>query len=143
MVQRVEQLLEKTRSKDENTKLTALRKIKNQVIGNKRRKAAYISLNAVDGIADLLSDKQDSRVRRESAVVLSSLSRLGDSGNALTNSDVIPQLLTMLESSEESLVETALSALCNICEVGLVLMRIQGLTYLVTLLTINILYEYT
>ena len=118
MVQRAEALLQDALSKDGTVKLTALRKIKNQVIGNKRRKAAYIKLNAVESIAELLSEVEVSKVRAESAVVLSSLSRLTASGNAIAQSNAIPQLLKMLDSSEEPLVETALTALCNICEVS-------------------------
>ena len=118
MVQRAEALLEKARSKDGSVKLTALRKIKNQVIGNKRRKAAYIELNAAESVAGLLSEVEASKVRLESALVLSSLSRLTSSGDAIASSDAIPQLLKMVDSSEESLIETALTAICNICEVG-------------------------
>ena len=118
MVQRAEHLLEHARSKDDAVKLTALRKIKNQVIGNKRRKAAYIKLNAVESIAELLSEEEVSKVRAESAIVLSSLSRLAASSDALAASNAIPQLLKLLETPEELLLETALNAVCNICEVG-------------------------
>lgn len=117
MVQRADKLLEDARSKDGTVKLTALRKIKNQVIGNKRRKAAYIKLNAVKNIAELLSDVEDGKVRVESAVVLSSLSRLTSSSSAIADSNIVPQLLRMLDSSDERLIETGLAALCNICEV--------------------------
>lgn len=115
---KAEELLEKVRSNDAGIKLSAIRKIKNQVIGNKRRKKTYIKLNTIERIADLLAENEGDNVRVQTALLLSSLSRVDSSASAFASPDIFQQLVRLLDSRDETIVEAGLRALCNICEVN-------------------------
>ena len=115
---RAEDLLHSVKSKDADVRLSAIRKIKNQVIGNKRRKTTYVKLNIVEHLGDLLAEEEGDKVRAQTAVLLSSLSRLGSSSHTFTDARLCDRLMALLESRDGVIVEAGLRALCTICEVG-------------------------
>ena len=119
MAYRAEPLLDNIHCKDDRVKLTAIRKIKNQVIGNKRRKVTFIKLNTVDSIAELLTEHSDHEIRIQSAILLSSLSRADTSCGAFLRPPMCyHSCLQMLDSSHDMVTETGLRAICSIAEVG-------------------------
>lgn len=118
--------MEKMRSKNKAVKLKAIRDIKNQVIGNKRRKSVFIKLNAVQSLVEQLAEQGTGTNCRQSAILLSSLlsaaasSRFHDSSAAQALDEALPKLLEMLSSQDELVMAAALRTLCNVCEVSLV-----------------------
>lgn len=106
-------------------RLHAVRKIKNEIIGNKRRKVEYVEQDSFRKIAQLLKEDESDDVRLQSAIVLGSLSRLSERNDlhngqkpAYASSSVLPGLLSMLSSESAGHAEAALKALCSICKVN-------------------------
>ena len=111
-----EDLVDSISSKHRGVKLEALRTIKNQIIGNKRRKKTFIQLNALESISELLSENEDKTVVMESAVVMGSLVWLSDQ-SLEESQQAAKQLLKVLDSQDEKVLEAILRSLFYLFQV--------------------------
>lgn len=127
MVFRPETLCAELQEKSGDTKLKAIRKIKNQVIGNKRRKRTFNDLHVIQSLVDLLEDQGNQELHEQCAILLSSLSRAAvcNAESRLSRQEAIsktgPALLKLLQSSNQVAVIAALRALDQICQVSKVI----------------------
>ncbi|KAI3937820.1 hypothetical protein MKW92_039097 [Papaver armeniacum] len=107
-------LLCRLNSGDEDTKLKALREVKNQIIGNKTKKLSYIKLGAVPTVVDILGTASDSDtcLLIQSAAVIGSFSCGVDVGvKAVLDSGAFPHLFRILSNSDDKVVDAAARSL--------------------------------
>lgn len=106
-------LLERLQTSDLSTRLKAVRSIRDQVIGNRSRKLAYLKLGAVERLIELLSDPDaDSLIRINCAATVGSLAYGIDDGlRAVVASGGVPNLIRLLSSLDERVVEASVRAL--------------------------------
>ena len=103
-----------------------LRAIKNQVIGCKSRKVAFISEGAVQEILQILNSsapEQQAAVAVQACAVLGSLAYGTDAGlRELVAHGGIPRLVAMLSSADPAVVEAGLRAIKmvvqQVCRLG-------------------------
>lgn len=116
MVARPRELLKELREGKEIVR--ALKTIKNQVIGNKFKKYAFVSEGAIEVVLDVLNrtksgsfmDDHADLVQQQAAIVIGSLV-LSEAGlRRLVNHEGIPILIAMLQSADEAVVEAGLWA---------------------------------
>ena len=98
---------------DSESKLHAIRDVKNQIIGNKSRKLSYIKLGAVPRVVELLaSPDAECGVRIQCAQTVGSFAYGVDAGiKAVLDSGGVTQLLQTLCSLDERVVEAGVRAL--------------------------------
>ncbi|KAF9382683.1 hypothetical protein CPB97_007018 [Podila verticillata] len=92
-------------------RITSLRFIKNNIIGNKTKKNLYIKLGILSRLQEIISvkDDKDSQLKIQAVIVLGSFA-FGNEGNimALTNSGVVEPLLNSLNpSGDPKLIEAS------------------------------------
>ncbi|GFR45968.1 hypothetical protein Agub_g7439 [Astrephomene gubernaculifera] len=118
MVARPRELLKELREGPDTVK--ALKAIKNQVIGSKAKKAAFISEGAVQQVVEVLKDcskrggsaVRPELVQQQAAVVIGSLAYGTPAAlRELAAHGVVPYLVEMLHSSDEAVVEAGLRAI--------------------------------
>ena len=102
-------LLEKLQSPESSGRLKAVRCIRDQVIGNRSRKLAYLKLGVVERLVELLSDPDgESLIRINCAATVGSLAYgIEDGLRAVLASGGVAQLIQLLSSLEERVVEAA------------------------------------
>eukprot|EP00873_Tetraselmis_striata_P006934 jgi/Tetstr1/427198/TSEL_017386.t1 len=100
-------------SPDDDVRLKALREVKNQVIGNRTKKAVYVRLGAVPKVADILASSTNSALLVQSAATLGSFAYGLDAGViAVLESGAIQHLIhTALSHQDEKVVEAGMRAL--------------------------------
>ncbi|KAK9819822.1 hypothetical protein WJX72_002765 [[Myrmecia] bisecta] len=113
MVAKPEELMQYLRSQDSDTKLRAVRDIKNQVIGNKNKKLSFIKLGAVPQVMELLaSETSESKLLVQCAATVGSFAYgLDDGVKAILDSGGVTPLLKTLSSNDESVVEAGVRSL--------------------------------
>ena len=113
MVARPEELVSRlAASSDPDSRLKALRDIKNQVIGNKRKKGLYLQLGAVSGLVQILEHSDNTQLLIQSATAAGSLAYGSQQGaEAFLACNGLQPLLRTLWSSDLSLVDASLRAL--------------------------------
>ncbi len=119
MVARPEDLVSRlSSSSDPESRLKALRDIKNQVIGNKRKKRLYLQLGAITSLVQILEQSDSTQLLIQCTTAAGSLAYGSQQGAEafLANSGLEP-LLRTLWSSEHSLVEAGLRTLRSIFQV--------------------------
>jgi len=116
MVASAKDLVENISSKQRGVKLDALRTIKNQIIGNKKRKKTFIELNTLGMITELLSESEDKLVVMESAVVVGSLALTTEYGLGESQGAAI-QLMKVLVSQDVKVLEAGLRSLFYVFQV--------------------------
>ena len=118
MVAKAEDLVVNLKSSDPGTRLKAVRDVKNQVIGNKQRKKAFIKLGAIPHIVQVLKDEPESSLLVQCATVVGSLARVdAQCVQDLAHSGAVAPLFQMIASKEECVVDAGLRALNFIFEV--------------------------
>ncbi|KAK9860419.1 hypothetical protein WJX84_002217 [Apatococcus fuscideae] len=120
MVARPEDLVSRlSSSSDPESRLKALRDIKNQVIGNKRKKRLYLQLGAITSLVQILEQSDSTQLLIQCTTAAGSLAYGSQQGAEafLANSGLEP-LLRTLWSSEHSLVEAGLRTLRSIFQNG-------------------------
>jgi hypothetical protein len=105
-------------SSDAGVRLRAVKELKNQVIGNKSKKAHFVKSGAVPHLLQLLSTSSDATLLVQSATALGSLSLVHDGARAIVQHDGLRQLLGTLDSSDPRLVEAGLRALKLLLQSG-------------------------
>lgn len=112
MVAKAEELVARLRSTDSATKLKAVRDVKNQVIGSKPRKKAFIKLQVIPRIIEILAESDEADFQIQCATVVGSLARLDhDSAVEVLKAGGTALLLKMLDSRSQSIVENGLRAM--------------------------------
>lgn len=114
MVARPQELVDKLQSADSHVKLKALREVKNQVIGNRNKKIAYLQLGALEHIIDVLSEAVDMDINLlvQSAATIGSLTyRTEDGVKVVVQRDGISHLLRALDSDDDRVIESTVRAL--------------------------------
>ncbi|KAF3777158.1 Armadillo repeat-containing protein 8 [Nymphaea thermarum] len=98
-----EELIERLSSGDRNSRLKALRELKNQIIGNRTKKLSYIKLGAVPRVAEILaSDSLDAPLLVQSAATIGSFTCGVDSGvTAVLDSGAVPLLIRTLSNPDQ------------------------------------------
>ncbi len=106
-------LLERLQAPESSGRLRAVRSIRDQVIGNRSRKLAYLKLGAVDRLIELLSDPEaESLIRINCAATVGSLAYgIEDGLRAVVASGGVAQLIRLLSSVDERVVEASVRAL--------------------------------
>ena len=106
-------LLEKLQCPESSGRLKAVRCIRDQVIGNRSRKLAYLKLGVVERLVELLSDPDgESLIRINCAATVGSLAYgIEDGLRAVLASGGVAQLIQLLSSLEERVVEAGVRAL--------------------------------
>eukprot|EP00899_Mesostigma_viride_P029667 jgi/Mesvir1/9886/Mv22416-RA.1 len=105
-------LVERLLSVDVDTRLKALRDVKNQIIGNKTKKLCFIKLGAVPRIVQILAHGTDSDSLVQSAAALGSFAcGIDDGVRAVLDSGVLPHLLRTLTSGDSKVVEAGARSL--------------------------------
>ena len=118
MVAKAEDLVINLKSSDPGTRLKAVREVKNQVIGNKQRKKAFIKLGAIPHIVQVLKDEPESSLLVQCATVVGSLARVDSQCvQDVAHSGAVAPLFQMIASTEECVVDAGLRALNFIFEV--------------------------
>jgi len=111
-------LLTRLDSPDPNTKLKALREIKNQVIGNRTKKLSFLKLAAIPAVASILSSaaaEADSQLANadvsftniivQSAAVLGSFACGFNAGvRAVLNADAFPSHIRILSNPDKKVI---------------------------------------
>ncbi|KAJ6895725.1 armadillo repeat-containing protein 8 [Populus alba x Populus x berolinensis] len=118
-------LLTRLDSPDPETKLKALREIKNQIIGNRTKKLSFLKLGAVPAVASILSsyateadsqladtDVSISNIIVQSAAVLGSFACGFDAGvRAVLDAGSFPHLIRLLFNPDEKVVDASARSL--------------------------------
>ncbi|KAJ6409137.1 hypothetical protein OIU84_008769 [Salix udensis] len=118
-------LLTRLDSPDPETKLKALREIKNQIIGNRTKKLSFLKLGAVPAVASILSsyatqsdsqlvdaDVSTSSIIVQSAAVLGSFACGFDAGvRAVLDAGAFPHLIRLLSNLDEKVVDASARSL--------------------------------
>lgn len=104
---------------DADQRLRAIRDVKNQIIGNKSKKLSYIKLGAVPRVVELLaSSESEYGVRIQCAATVGSFAYGVDDGlQAVLDSGGVNQLIQMLSSLDERIVEAGVRALKMVFQV--------------------------
>ena len=120
MVARPEELVSRlASSSDPESRLKALRDIKNQVIGNKRKKKLYLQLGAVSGLVQILEHSDNTQLLIQSVTAAGSLAYGSQQGaEAFLACNGLQPLLSTLWSTDLSLVEASLRALRCVFQVN-------------------------
>jgi hypothetical protein len=110
-------LAERLRSPEASTRLKAIREVKNQIIGNKAKKQAF--LEVIPYLLEHLAAKNaDSEVVVQCAACVGSFSYgIEDGIKAIVAHDGVSVLVRALLSSEERVVEAAARSLKLVCQV--------------------------
>ena len=117
MVAKAEELVVKLKSSDPGTRLKAVRDVKNQIIGNKQRKRAFIKLGAIPHIVQVLINEPESSLLVQCATVVGSLARVDSQCvQDLAHYGVVAPLFQMIASKEECVVDAGLRTLKFILE---------------------------
>ena len=106
-------LLERLQAPEPSGRLKAVRSIRDQIIGNRSRKLAYLKLGAVDRLIELLSDPEaESLIRINCAATVGSLAYgIEDGLRAVVASGGVAHLIRLLSSVDERVVEASVRAL--------------------------------
>ena len=112
-------LVAKLGAADSEARLHAIRDVKNQIIGNKSRKLSYIKLGAVPRIVELLASADaELPVRIQCAATVGSFAYGLKAGlTAVLESGGVTQLIQMLSSLDERVVEAGVRALKMVYQV--------------------------
>jgi hypothetical protein len=104
---------------DAEQRLRAIRDVKNQIIGNKSKKLSYIKLGAVPRVVELLAaSESEYGVRIQCAATVGSFAYGVDDGlRAVLESGGVSQLIQMLSSLDERIVEAGVRALKMVFQV--------------------------
>lgn len=113
-------LVAKLGAADADSRLHAIRDVKNQIIGNKSRKLSYIKLGAVPRVVELLASADaELSVRIQCAATVGSFAYGIDDGlKAVLESGGVLQLIQMLSSLDERVVEAGVRALKMVYQVN-------------------------
>ncbi len=113
MVARPEELVSRLSSScDPESRLKALRDIKNQVIGNKRKKKVYLQLGAVSSLVHILESSESAQLLIQCVTAAGSLAYGSQQGaEAFLTCKGLQPLLRTLWSDQLSLVEASLRTL--------------------------------
>mmetsp|Transcript_8555 Transcript_8555/g.24546 ORF Transcript_8555/g.24546 Transcript_8555/m.24546 type:complete len:680 (-) Transcript_8555:360-2399(-) len=118
---RPEELLGELSAGEVDRRLKALRQLKNQIIGNKTKKLAYLKLDAVPKVVGILASEQDACLLVQSAAAVGSFSYGVDAGVlAVLDSGGITHLLHMLSHKDDKVVEAAMRSIKMIYQSPLV-----------------------
>ncbi|XP_056169177.1 uncharacterized protein LOC115678060 isoform X1 [Syzygium oleosum] len=112
-------LVSRLASSDRDVRLRALREVKNQIIGNRTKKLAYIKLGAVPAVAAALAGASDGPGPGEacdllvqSAAALGSFACGVDAGvQAVVDAGALPRLRRLLSSPDEKVVDSGARSL--------------------------------
>ena len=106
-------LLERLQAPESSGRLKAVRSIRDQVIGNRSRKLAYLRLGVVQRLIELLSDPEaESLIRINCAATVGSLAYgIEDGLRAVIASGGVAHLIQLLSSLDERVVEASVRAL--------------------------------
>lgn len=106
-------LLERLQAPESSGRLKAVRSIRDQVIGNRSRKLAYLRLGVVKRLIELLSDPEaESLIRINCAATVGSLAYgIEDGLRAVIASGGVAHLIQLLSSLDERVVEASVRAL--------------------------------
>lgn len=117
-------LVAKLRDESAESRLKAIRDVKNQIIGNKSRKSAFIKLGCVPRVVELLaSPDAECGVRIQCAQTMGSFAYgLDDGLRAVLDSGGVTQLLQTLSSPDERVVEAGVRALKMVYKVRALLL---------------------
>ena len=123
MVARPEELLERVSSRDAETRLRAVRSVKNQVVGSRARKLSYLKLGAVPLLVRCLeADQTESGLLIQCAATVSSLTYdVEDGARAVLASGAVAHLVSTLASPDPRVVEAgvrSLKMICRVCALG-------------------------
>lgn len=112
-------LVAKLGAADSESRLHAIRDVKNQIIGNKSRKLSYIKLGAVPRVVELLASADaELPVRIQCAATVGSFAYGLNAGlTAVLESGGVTQLIQMLSSLDERVVEAGVRALKMVYQV--------------------------
>ena len=119
-------LLTRLDSPDPETKLKALREIKNQIIGNRTKKLSFLKLGAVPAVASILSsyatqadsqlagaDVSISNIIVQSAAVLGSFACGFDAGvRAVLDAGAFPHLIRLLSNFDDKVIVSFFCCCC-------------------------------
>lgn len=116
---RPEHLITRLSSTDGQTKLKALRELKNQIIGNRTKKISYVKLGAVPAVVSILSAAVDSSNSFEdfdfiiqSAATIGSFACGVDVGvKAVLDAGALPLLFRLVSNSNEKVVDASARSL--------------------------------
>ena len=101
MVPRAQDTLERVRSDTAEKRLLAIKEVKNQIIGNKKRKISYVQLGAVGTLLELLHSPDAAlQLRSEVLDTLSSFSYSQPGLQALLDGGGLPVLQQALDSGQ-------------------------------------------
>jgi hypothetical protein len=102
----------------EDATLSALRVLKNQLIGNKHKKYAFFKLGVVPIVLQKVQGCNSAQVHTEAAASLASLMYNNpDGARSLLASQGIDVLIALLRSTDVRVVENAARALREVCKV--------------------------
>jgi len=73
-------LIKQLASESNETRLKAVRELKNEIIGSQNKKQCYLELGAVPKIVQLLSPQQEKRLAVQAAATLGSFAYGNDAG---------------------------------------------------------------
>ena len=111
---------------DDAVVLRAIRKVKNQIIGNKQKKLMYTRQGAIPRVVELLKQERSKELRIQAAVALASFSYASVEGSrALNQQHGVEHLLSMLSSSDGDVVQAGARALKMIFHVRFTCIRIE------------------
>ncbi|CAN6454236.1 unnamed protein product [Victoria cruziana] len=108
-----EELIARLSSGDRNSRLKALREVKNQIIGNRTKKLSYIKIGAVPRVAEILaSDSSDAPLLVQSAATIGSFTCGVDAGvTAVLDSGAVPLLIRTLSNPDQKVVDAGARSL--------------------------------
>jgi hypothetical protein len=111
-------LANQLRCHDVKKLLPALRGVKNQIIGNRAKKAAYTRFGVLASVLEVFSKHEDPQVLLEAAVALGSFAYNNPDGlSEILSLNGVQHFVRALSSSDERLVQANLRALKNIYKV--------------------------
>ncbi|CAG8500860.1 8803_t:CDS:10 [Paraglomus occultum] len=108
-----EQAVAELNSSDRTTCLSALRFIKNNVIGNKTKKDLYIQLNVIPKLVKFLRSEADTQVKIQSVIILGSFAYGGEENvmDLVRHNAIRPLLDCISLKNDPKLIEAAVRAL--------------------------------
>ena len=118
MVAKTEELIARLKSTEPSTRLKAVKTVRDQIIGNRHRKAAFIKHDAVSIIVDMLENEPESNLLVQCATVVGSFACGGQVGvEAVLKAGGAAPLVSLLTSMDERVVEAGVRSLKLVYEV--------------------------
>ncbi|GMH43090.1 hypothetical protein BSKO_11012 [Bryopsis sp. KO-2023] len=120
MLHKPQEIVEKLGSYDAETRLRAVRSLKNEIIGSKSKKLTFIGLGAVPQVVKILSSEKEGALLVQAAAALGSFAYGTEGGvRAVLDSEGVAQLLDTLSNEDEKVIESGVRSLKMLLQSGL------------------------